>query len=94
MLEADVEVDRRDFRVEVALEVAAGQRLALFGPSGAGKTTTLEVIAGLVSPRRGRVALGGRVLDPPPAQLSVTVAGAPCYGPDGRLLPGSAWVGA
>src|SRR5581483_5800075 len=62
VLEAEVEVDRRDFRVEVALEVAAGERLALFGPSGAGKTTTLEVIAGLVTPRRGRIALGGRVL--------------------------------
>jgi molybdate transport system ATP-binding protein len=62
VLEAEVEVDRRDFLVEVALEVAAGERLALFGPSGAGKTTTLEVIAGLVTPRRGRVTLGGRVL--------------------------------
>lgn len=62
MLKADVEVDRRDFRVQVALEVAPGERLALFGPSGAGKTTTLEVIAGLVSPQRGQVALGGRVL--------------------------------
>ncbi len=39
-----------------------GERLALFGPSGAGKTTLLEAIAGLVPMRRGRVALGGRVL--------------------------------
>ena len=62
MLEADVEVDRRDFTVAVALRVAAGERLALFGPSGAGKTTALEVIAGLVPPRRGRVVLAGRVL--------------------------------
>jgi ABC-type sulfate/molybdate transport systems ATPase subunit len=62
VLEADVEVDRRDFRVEVALQVAPGERLALFGPSGAGKTTTLEVIAGLVAPHRGRVALAGKVL--------------------------------
>ena len=62
MLEADVEVDRRDFTVAVALAVAAGERLALFGPSGAGKTTALEVIAGLVAPRRGQVVLAGRVL--------------------------------
>jgi molybdate transport system ATP-binding protein len=62
VLEADVEVDRRDFTVEVALAVAAGERLALFGPSGAGKTTALEMIAGLVTPRRGQVVLGGRVL--------------------------------
>ena len=62
MLNADVEVDRRDFTVQVAFAVAPGERLALFGPSGAGKTTILEVIAGLVPPRRGTVQLGGRVL--------------------------------
>jgi len=62
LLEADVEVDRRDFTVAVALAVAAGERLALFGPSGAGKTTALEMIAGLVPPSRGQVMLAGRVL--------------------------------
>lgn len=62
MLDADVEVDRREFTVRAALQVAPGERLALFGPSGAGKTTLLEVIAGLVEPRRGRIELGGRVL--------------------------------
>jgi ABC-type sulfate/molybdate transport systems ATPase subunit len=62
VLEADVEVDRREFTLAVTLRVVPGERLALFGPSGAGKTTALEVIAGLVPPRRGRVVLGGRVL--------------------------------
>ena len=62
MLEADVEVDRRDFTVRAAFGVAPGERLALFGPSGAGKTTILEAIAGLLPPRRGSVVLGGRVL--------------------------------
>ena len=62
MLEADVEVDRREFRLSAAIGVAAGERLALFGPSGAGKTTILEAIAGLVQPRRGTVVLNGRVL--------------------------------
>ncbi len=62
MLTADVEVDRRDFTVHASLTVAAGERVALFGPSGAGKTTVLETIAGLVWPRRGLVELGGRVL--------------------------------
>ena len=62
MLEADVELDRREFRLSAAFTVAAGQRLALFGPSGAGKTTILEVIAGLLEPARGAVVLDGRVL--------------------------------
>jgi len=62
VLEADAEVDRRDFTVRAALTVAPGERLALFGPSGAGKTTILEMIAGLVTPRRGTVVLGARML--------------------------------
>lgn len=62
MLSADVEVDRRDFTVRAAIDVAAGERLALFGPSGAGKTTLLEAIAGLVRPRAGVVELSGRTL--------------------------------
>jgi len=62
VLEADVEVDRRDFTVRASLQVAPGERLALFGPSGAGKTTLLEVIAGLVVPRRARIAVSGRLL--------------------------------
>jgi ABC-type sugar transport system ATPase subunit len=62
VLSVDVEVDRRDFTVRAALEVADGERVALFGPSGAGKTTVLEAVAGLVTPRSGEVRLGGRVL--------------------------------
>jgi ABC-type sulfate/molybdate transport systems ATPase subunit len=64
VLNVDVEVDRRDFPVRAALHVADGERVALFGPSGAGKTTVLEVIAGLVTPRTGHVELAGRVLTP------------------------------
>jgi molybdate transport system ATP-binding protein len=62
VLQADVEVDRREFTLRAAIRVMPGERLALFGPSGAGKTTLLEVIAGLVSPRRAAVTLAGRVL--------------------------------
>jgi ABC-type sulfate/molybdate transport systems ATPase subunit len=60
VLDADVEVDRRSFTVRAVLSVAAGERVALFGPSGAGKTTLLEAIAGLAPMRRGFVSLGGR----------------------------------
>ena len=37
-------------------------RLVLFGPSGAGKTQTLKVLAGLVRPDRGQVRIAGRTL--------------------------------
>ncbi|HEY3733592.1 MAG TPA: ABC transporter ATP-binding protein [Streptosporangiaceae bacterium] len=62
MLDADFEVDRSQFTVRAAVSVAPGERLALFGPSGAGKTTILEAIAGLVPPRRGLIVLNDRVL--------------------------------
>jgi molybdate transport system ATP-binding protein len=43
----------------VAVEVAAGECLALAGPSGAGKTSLLRVVAGLLRPERGRVTADG-----------------------------------
>lgn len=45
-----------------SLRVRAGERLAIFGPSGVGKTTLLEIIAGLLVPSAGRVIAGGRDL--------------------------------
>ena len=54
------------FSLEVTLELSA-RTTALYGPSGAGKTSLLEVIAGLRAPTRGRVELHGRdVTDLPP----------------------------
>jgi molybdate transport system ATP-binding protein len=49
----------RAFRLELDLTVEPGT-VALVGPSGAGKTTTLRAISGLIRPDRGRIALGGR----------------------------------
>jgi len=54
------------FTLEVSLDLRA-RTTALYGPSGAGKTSVLEVIAGLRKPRGGRVELHGRdVTDLPP----------------------------
>jgi len=47
----------RAFRLEIALEVGT-ETVALVGPSGAGKTTVLRVIAGLVRPEHGAVSVG------------------------------------
>ncbi len=49
------------FDLDVALEVPAGACLALAGPSGAGKTSVLRVVAGLVRPSTGRVVCGDEV---------------------------------
>jgi ABC-type Fe3+/spermidine/putrescine transport system ATPase subunit len=49
------------------LDVAAGSRTALVGPSGAGKTTLLRAIAGLEALDEGEIRLGGRSLAGVPA---------------------------
>jgi iron(III) transport system ATP-binding protein len=46
----------------VALEVGAGEIVAVLGASGCGKTTLLRAVAGLVTPDGGRVEIGGRVV--------------------------------
>ena len=50
------------FSVELAFAVDAGRVLVLFGPSGAGKTTALRTIAGLVRPESGRIDIAGRTV--------------------------------
>ncbi|MDX2257873.1 MAG: ATP-binding cassette domain-containing protein [Hyphomicrobiaceae bacterium] len=40
-------------------EVARGERLLLLGPSGGGKSTLLSLVAGIVAPQQGRIAVVG-----------------------------------
>jgi len=44
----------------VSLEVPTGRTLVLFGPSGAGKTVLLRLIAGVIDPDAGQIAIAGR----------------------------------
>ena len=46
--------------LNVALE--RGEVLALLGPNGGGKTTLLKTLLGILAPRAGEVAIGGRSL--------------------------------
>jgi branched-chain amino acid transport system ATP-binding protein len=45
---------------ELSFQLAAGEALGVVGPNGAGKTTMLNVVAGDLRPRHGRVRLLGR----------------------------------
>ena len=46
----------------VDLEISAGQKVSLIGPSGCGKSTLLALMAGLLRPDTGSVAIDGEVL--------------------------------
>lgn len=48
----------RHFELDVTFDVAPGEVVAVVGPSGAGKTSILNCVAGLDSPDSGRICLG------------------------------------
>jgi multiple sugar transport system ATP-binding protein len=57
----------------LTLDVGSGEFIVLLGPSGAGKTTTLRLVAGLEKPDQGRVWIGGQdVTGAAPALRDVT----------------------
>lgn len=62
MLEVNVKKRLRDFDLEVDIQVAKGEILMLVGDNGCGKTTLLNLIAGLLKPDSGAIALDGRSL--------------------------------
>jgi len=58
--------------VDLSLEIEDGSFVILLGPTGAGKTTTLRLVAGLEIPDAGRIVIGGRdVTKLPPAERDV-----------------------
>jgi multiple sugar transport system ATP-binding protein len=57
---------------DLSLDIGDGEFVVLLGPTGAGKTTTLRLIAGLERPEAGRISIGGRdVTLSPPAERDV-----------------------
>ena len=52
----------RDFALDVDFQLEPGQCLALIGPTGCGKTTTLRLIAGIAQPDGGYIELDGQIL--------------------------------
>ncbi len=62
---------------EVSLTVSAGSTLAFVGPSGAGKTTVVDILLGVLDPQVGEIQISGRN----PAEASRIWPGAISYVP-------------
>jgi molybdate transport system ATP-binding protein len=61
-LAATLVVQRPDFVLDLALEVAAGEVVVLLGPNGAGKSTALRTLSGLLTLSAGQITINGVVV--------------------------------
>ena len=55
----ELSFDSRRVLEQIPFSVSPGERLCLLGPSGCGKTTTLQIIAGFLTPDAGQVLIDG-----------------------------------
>lgn len=69
MLEAHIVKRRRGFTVDVHVRLRPGERVGLFGASGAGKSTVMSCLAGIEVPDSGKISLGELCLFPPSLPL-------------------------
>ena len=86
----DLRIDRQLGDAAISANFTSNSGLtALFGPSGAGKTSLLNMVAGLLRPDRGRIAVGGEVLFDSDLGLDLPVQErrAGYVFQDGRLFP-------
>lgn len=88
MIEIDIGKRLGTFALDVAFQ-AGGGVTALFGRSGAGKSTIVKAIAGLTPPDRGRIKVGETVLFDSASRVNVPVERrrAGVVFQDGRLFP-------
>src|ERR1700688_4453777 len=70
MLRVDVSKQLGEFSLEASF-ASEGRVTGLFGASGAGKTSLINIIAGLLQPDRGTVAIDGETLDDTAARVHV-----------------------
>jgi len=70
MLRVDVSKSLGDFHIEASF-AGAGRVTGLFGASGAGKTSLVNMIAGLLRPDRGRISIDSETLDDTAARVHV-----------------------
>lgn len=84
----DIDVERRFGASVIGAQFTAEAGLtALFGPSGVGKTSLLNMVAGLLRPDRGHIRIGGRTLFDGATDLPPEARRVGYVFQDGRLFP-------
>ena len=84
----EVDVSKRLGEAEIAVSFVSDAGVtALFGPSGSGKSSVLNMIAGLLTPDRGRILVGGEPLLGDGVNLVPEARHAGYVFQDGRLFP-------
>ena len=84
----DIDVEKRRGDRIIAARFTAGAGLtALFGPSGAGKTSILNMVAGLLKPDRGHIRIGDHTLFGDGVDLPPEARRIGYVFQDGRLFP-------
>lgn len=88
-LHAQVRLQHGDFTLDAALDVPAGEVLAVVGPNGCGKSTLLRAVAGLAGGVSGVVTVAGRCLTDSAGGVLVPAAGrrVGLLAQDARLFP-------
>lgn len=79
MLEVSLTKPLRDFTLDLSFSVQPGRILILMGANGSGKSTTLNIIAGLLQPDAGCIRLGGTTICEPAVGTFIPIEGR-CIG--------------
>ena len=73
MLEADLHKQLRDFSLDLKIQAKPGEILVLMGENGAGKSTVLNLLSGLLNPDTGSIRLNGKSFFESTSGVSVPV---------------------
>jgi len=69
---------------DISIDVKQGEIVTLIGSNGAGKSTTLRTISGLIKPKSGEILFNGKRIDGVPGHEIVGMG--ICHSPEGRRI--------